>query len=419
MRQILYIFTLFFIFHSLIYGQNIYQTDVKDKLVKTLQVHKEGDPMSIPYIMLNEEGAININFDVLHDEFHYYAYSIIHCDANWQQSSLSPIEYMNGFQGMPIDDFANAVATSTQYTNYQLTLPNKDINFKISGNYAVNVYEENNPERVLLTACFYICDPLISIATSLSSNTDIDTNKEHQQVSFSINHPTYPIAYPQSDLKIRVYQNNRIDNAVNDLQPSNISTNKITYEHNRNLIFEAGNEYRRFEFLSNTYNGMNVQNTSFHNPYYHIELMTDLPRSFQSYQYDQDQNGYYLVNCSRCSDPDTDADYHIVHFTLLSDLFLDGNIYILSNAFNNTLNEKNKMGYSIENGQYEKAVLLKQGLYNYQYIFVPHGDTQGTTSVIEGNYYETENEYCIFVYHRPINTRYDQLIGIQTISSRN
>ena len=256
---------------------------------------------------------------------------------------------------------------------------------------------------------------MVSVAATVSGNTDIDTNQSHQQVSFAINNKNFPITYPQTDLKIWVYQNNRRDNAVTGLQPMTILENQISYTNNQNLIFPAGNEYRRMEFLSNKYNGMHVESISFHNPYYHVELMTDYRRDQLSYQYDQDQDGRFFIRCSNCNDPDTEADYYIVHFTLAMDLIPDGNVYLNGELYNNVLDEKSKMGYNPETHQYEKSVLLKQGSYNYQYLFVPNGQTVGQTGPIEGNFFQTENEYSIYIYYCPMGARYDRLIGVTSI----
>ena len=277
------------------------------------------------------------------------------------------------------------------------------------------VYNEDYPSQIVFTACFSIFEPMVSVAATVSGNTDIDTNQSHQQVSFAINNKNFPITYPQTDLKIWVYQNNRRDNAVTGLQPMTILENQISYTNNQNLIFPAGNEYRRMEFLSNKYNGMHVESISFHNPYYHVELMTDYRRDQLSYQYDQDQDGRFFIRCSNCNDPDTEADYYIVHFTLAMDLIPDGNVYLNGELYNNVLDEKSKMGYNPETHQYEKSVLLKQGSYNYQYLFVPNGQTVGQTGPIEGNFFQTENEYSIYVYYCPMGARYDRLIGVTSI----
>lgn len=394
-----------------------YFTNVNSNQIKTLQVKVAGEMISEPCIVLNGVDQIEVNFDGLGSGYSRYAYNIIHCNGNWTQSQLSSIEYMNGFQGMPIDDFANSMGTTTQYSNYHLLFPNDDIQFKVSGNYAVQVYKEDAPNRIVFTACFSVVEPMVGINASVSGNTDIDTNQSHQQVSFNLNTKNFPIPYPQTDLKIFVYQDNRQDNAVSGLQPMSILENQISYTYNRNLIFPAGNEYRRMEFLSNKYSGMHVQSISFHNPYYNVELMTDHKRSNQTYQYDQDQDGRFFIRCSNCNDPDTEADYFIVHFALACDSLPGGNVYLNGELFNNVLDEKSRMGYNVDTHQYEKSILLKQGSYNYQYLFVPTGQTVGQTGPIEGNYYQTENEYSIYVYYCPMGARYDRLIGTTTIKN--
>lgn len=398
-------------------AQETYFTNVGDKQIKTLQVKVAGQMYSNPFVALNGPDRIEIEFDALNSSFGYYAYNVIHCDGDWTQSSLSPIEYMDGFQGSTVDDFANSTGTSVQYTNYQLFFPNEDVRLKVSGNYAVQFYNENAPSKILFTACFSLVEPLVNVSATVSGNTDIDTNQTHQQVSFVVNNKNFPISFPQTDLKIWVFQDNRRDNAVTGLQPMSILENQIAYTNNRDLIFPAGNEYRRMEFLSNKYNGMHVEDISFHPPYYNVTLMTDHRRDQMSYQYDQDQDGRYFIRCSSCDDPSTEADYYIAHFTLAMNQFPDGNVYLNGELYNNVLDEKSKMDYNKETNQYEKAILLKQGSYNYQYLFVPNGQAIGQTGPIEGNFYQTENEYSVYVYYRPMGARYDRLIGITTVKN--
>jgi hypothetical protein len=75
------------------------------------------------------------------------------------------------------------------------------------------------------------------------------------------------------------------------------------------------------------------------------------------------------------------------------------------------------MEYNVETGAYEKAVMLKQGQYNYQYAFMEKEETRTSLYETEGNFFETENEYTIAVYYRPMGARYDRLIGVKTVSN--
>lgn len=400
------------------WAQQPCRTQVFDKLIHSLQVHVADQLMSIPCIEAGSDQQIEISFDALSPQAVRYAYSIVHCNADWTPSTLSQIEYLDGFQGIPIDDFANSMTTTVEYVNYQFRLPNEEVHFKVSGNYAVRVYPEDEPDQTAFVACFSIVEPLVSISGQIRGNTDIDTNAGHQQVDFSIWQKRFPITHPQSDLKIRVTQNNRTDNVVTDLVPTLISNDQIDYTNNRKLIFEAGNEFRRMEFLSTKYNGMHVEGISFHNPYYHLDLQTDRSRQMVTYQYDQDQDGRYFIHCSGCDDPDLEADYFVVHFALASDPLPPGKLYIAGELTQQQFSEPYEMHYNPESQRYEHYLMLKQGNYNYQYLFVPDGETKGRTVLTEGDFYQTENEYTIYVYYRPIGARFDRLIGVSTLKNQ-
>ncbi|MDR3261884.1 MAG: DUF5103 domain-containing protein [Tannerella sp.] len=397
------------------YAQTVYRTEIYTNQIKSLQVKVEGELISEPYIELNGDKALEINFDALNHSQGRYVYSIIHCDADWQKSTLSPIEYMDGFQGMTIDDFAQPINTTTHYINYRLYLPNDNIRFKVSGNYAILVSEEDTPDKVVFSARFAVYESLIGIRAEVSGNTDVGFHKIHQQVSFQIDTKNLSIMYPQTDLKIRVCQNNRSDNVATHLQPSSIANNRLTYEHQPDLIFEAGNEYRRIEFLTHRYNGMNIERIQYFNPYYHADVTVDQSRADQSYHYDQDQNGRFFIRCSNCQEPDIESDYYIVHFAYASEPMPKGNLYLHGDLFQNRLDKNSLMEYNPETKQYEKIVLLKQGYYNYQYLFLPEGETKGQSVRTEGSFYQTENEYTIAVYYRPMGVRYDRLIGKATL----
>ena len=156
MKSLNILFLLFTIALASSNAQESYFTDIRDKQIKSLQVKREGEMFANPFIQLNNGERIEINFDALNPGFGRYAYNLIHCDADWTRSSLSQIEYMDGFQGSIIDDFANAMGTTVQYTNYRLFFPNEDVRPKVSGNYALEVYNEDDPSHIVFTACFSI-----------------------------------------------------------------------------------------------------------------------------------------------------------------------------------------------------------------------------------------------------------------------
>ena len=415
MKKILLTITLLL---SVLYSYpQAYKTQPFSEDVHTVQVNKNGNWASIPVIDLSGDNYININFDILgEDSYRALKYRIINCDADWNKSRLLDIEYLDGFNDLLIDDYAQSVNTIVDYTNYNFQIPNDHQRLKLSGNYAVEVYAEDEQNKVLLKACFSVLDSKIKIDGAFSSNTDIDANKEHQQVNFSINTAGIQIRDPFSDLKVVVRQNNRMDNQRVGVKPTYIQGDKLIYEHNRDLIFDAGNEYRRFESVSYRYNGLNIASTDLTRPYYSTSIITDKVRAGKRYIYDQDQNGRYLIRNAEANDADIQADYFKTRFTLdIPEPILEP-IYLNGGFTNNRFDEKYLMKYDIANKVYTADVVLKQGAYNYQYL------TQSgkiySQAKIEGNYFETENEYAVYVYYRPVGFLSDQLIGLLLISGK-
>jgi len=399
-------------------AQESYRTKIMRDDIKSLEIKVEGKLVSTPFIELNGEQRIEITFDALFHTTGRFAYSVIHCDGGWTKSRLLPIEYMKGFQNETIKDYAMAIGTTTSYVNYKIVFPSEDTQFTVSGNYVIQVYEEDRPGKIVLTACFSIVESLVEINASVSGNTDIDFNREHQQVEFIINPKGLNLLYPQTDLKVFVYQNHNLNDVRANIQPLMIINRQLHYRNNRDLIFEAGNEFRRIEFLTHRISGMGVESTGFFNPYYHMTLYKDRKRNRSPYLYDQDQNGRFFINCAGCKDPDTEGDYYVVHFSLASEQIPNGTMHLFGDLFNNSLDSQSQMDYNPQTEAYEKAILLKTGLYNYHYAFKEEGGTKPSFRQTEGNFFETENEYTIAVYFCPMGARYDRLIGYQTINSR-
>ncbi|GHT71088.1 hypothetical protein FACS189455_2100 [Bacteroidia bacterium] len=321
---------------------------------------------------------------------------------------------MSGFQNMVAEDYSNSFGTNMDYVNYKLFFPNEDLTMKVSGNYVVRVFAENDPKNPVISACFSVIEPEIKIDMRVSSRTDIGVNKLHQQVSFDINYTNFKIS-PMQDIKAIVLQNNRTDNSSGFINPLNIKSNQLTYDHNPKLIFEAGNEYRKFEVISFKYSGLGIESMSYHAPYYHADIRTDKIRADRSYSYDEDANGKYIIRNRDGVDYDTEADYFFAHFYLPAQQPFNDDVYILSEIFNNIADECSKMDYSEKEKAYVKTLILKQGYYNYLYVTKKKGSDALSTALIEGNFFQTENQYSVYVYYRPAGARYDKLIGFQKL----
>lgn len=382
--------------------------------LRSLQMVVNGDSGNPPVLLLGSDDEVVLSFDEMSHTYRRYIYRITHCNADWSPSELFPIDYLHGFNNRTIDDWQNSENTTQLYTHYELVLPNDDVAFKVSGNYRVEVIDdETNDDEPVAVFGFSVVEPKVRIYANVSSDTEVDFNDSHQQVSFVIDYTGYNIAAPATDVSVRVFQNRRLDNFIDNLKPVYITANRLEYVHERNLVFDAGNEYRRFELTDPTSPGMGVERVSFHYPYYHAELYADTPqRSHSNYR---DENGRFFINTLEGYGNAIEADYVLVHFCFDAPYRSDGNYYLLGDLWGNRFLDSNLMVYDNSSSAYYCTQLMKLGVYNYQYVWVPDDSKRAFTASSEGNFYNTENEYLIYVYHREFGARYDRLIGVNQV----
>lgn len=378
--------------------------------LRTLQAVVNGDLDNPPIIALGSDDEIVFSFDELSHTYHRYTYRLTHCNSDWSPSDMHEIDYIDGFNDRTIEYWENSVGTTQLYTHYEFSIPNDDVSLKISGNYMIEIFDDESDDFPVALFRFAVVDRRLSLSAEVSGNTDIDLNKTHQQLSFKVGYSSYSVSTPAVDIKPVVYQNRRFDNRVSGLKPTYITGNTLEYVHDKALIFNAGNEYRRFELTDPYSPGMNVERVTHFAPYFHAELYTDEPRI--NYINDKDQNGRFYVNTLQGYDNSLEADYALVHFRFDAPYRSGGNFYLLGDFCGNRFTDGNIMQYDNSQGAYLSTQLLKYGLYNYQYVWVPDNSQRAYTAFSEGDFYNTENEYLILVYHREFGARYDSLVGV-------
>ena len=406
MKKAIFFLSLVFICNLNICAQ---RNEILDKNIASFQVVANNDWLSLPIITLNSNDFVNISFDDLTHEYHRYCYKIEHCEADWQTSSaLFESDYINGFaSGNTIDDVQESTNTVQLYTHYNISFPNNKCRPKISGNYRVTIYDENDEKHVVCRAYFMIVEPSMAVQLNVTTNTDIDINGKHQQVEMAVDYGNNIISNPQTQIKTVVMQNNRWDNAVVNARPQYIKANGLQWIHCKDFIFDGGNEYRKFETLDVTHTTMGLESINWDGHNYHAWIWTDEPRP--SYIYDKDANGAFLIRNSDNIDNDVNSDYIITHFRLKSPQTADP-IYINGFFTNDRFLPQYEMKWNEKNQQYEGELLLKQGYYSYQYLMMkPEGKLKPVPS--EGNFYQTENTYQALIYFKANGNRTDRLVG--------
>ena len=385
--------------------------------IASLQVVAGNRWLDIPVIQLDGNEVINIGFDDLTHEYRRYTYRIEHCEADWTPTEgLFTSDYVSGFaEGNTIDDMEESLNTTVLFTHYRLQIPNRKCRLRLSGNYRLTVFDENNDNEPILSACFMVCDGAMTVGLEATTNTDIDVNNKHQQVAMRVNFGNLKVVNPQEQIKTVVMQNGRWDNAKINVPHQYNMMGALEWNHNRDLIFTAGNEYRKFEVLDVDRPSMGIDYMQWDGEFVNAFLFVDEPR--RNYVYDEDANGAFYIRNSDNYENDRLSDYVLVHYTLKCATPVDGRVYLNGAWTYDRFEPQYEMEYNEELRQYEAVILQKLGYYSYQYLMV---DPQGVVRSMptEGDFYETENSYQALVYYREQGGRADRLVGYQNIHLR-
>ncbi len=384
---------------------------------RTMKIMKEGDFMSPPSIRLGSDERVIINFDEWSEDYSDLQYRLVHCGPDWKPSGLLDSEFLDGFNIADIEDWAFSSNTFVHYINYRIEVPNENMNPLLSGNYIIEIFERDNPDETIGEARFSITEQSADILGGVTTQTDRGLNTEWQQLELKVLPTDVTIDDPYSMLRVDITQNNAPYTTTTLLTPSRIEGKEIVYSHMPELVFKAGNEFRRFETIRTNYNDMHVDSMRFLSRNYHAWLTPDTERDSKQYSYDQTQQGRFLVREYNSTDSDLGADYITVHFYLDTPEAVDADIYVEGEFTDFSHDNSNKMHYDYNLGAYLLEMPLKQGSYNYRYVAVPRrGNRQPDPSIIEGNKYETRNEYRVQVWYKPIGARYSRLISDHTLN---
>lgn len=385
--------------------------EVLSEDIASLQVVVGDRWMQMPVTTLGGQ-EVRIEFDELSHEYHRYTYKVEQCNYDWTvNENLFASDYLEGFYDNNIIE-ENRISEDTyqNYTHYTLTFPNEQCRIKASGNYRVSVYDDNDDEdEPVLRAYFMVCENTAHVGIGVSQNTDIDFNKEHQQMSMTVTYNQLPVTDPTTQLHTVVMQNQRWDTAVWDARWQYSTRNELRWEHCRDLIFEAGNEYYKFETLDPTHTTMGLAQVGWDSDRQEWHAWVEPDGSRLNYLSDEDANGAFLIRNSDYDDCDVKCEYIQTHFELNAPQ-QNGEVYLNGNWTYDSFLPQYKMWWNEETKRYEATVMLKQGYYSYRYLLVDNNGKIGNIST-ERNFSQTENAYQVLVYFREQGGRSDRLVA--------
>lgn len=356
--------------------------------------------------------------DLFGNEADYY-YEIVHCDYNWIPTAIPKNEYLQGFDNQRIQDYTNSFNALQLYSHYALSIPNKFTQqLLISGNYILKIL--NDDKEVLFSRKFILYEDLASVPIQVKRSRVLSNIEYKQNLDFSINSSTINFQNPLKNIKVLLFQNGKINSAIKTIVPQYTIGNQLVYKYDTETQFWAGNEFHYFENKDIRAANNNVSRSDSSTAIYNSLLFTNNARGNFPYTFYQDINGNFVVKNINAADNAIEADYAWVYFSLSAPAFqLDKGIYVQGMFNNYSMTPEFKMDYNPKKGIYEKAILIKQGFTNYEYTIADAKGIIDSENAIDGNFYQTENEYTILVYYRESIDRYDRVIGKGNANSVN
>ena len=369
---------------SLLKGQVLKDT-VAFEYLKTVQIAPVGAPLDFPAYELGVKNGLEFSFDDMAYEWNNYAYKIYHCTKEWEKSDLLINQYLDGFDGNYLNDFAISVGTFVPYTHYSLRIPNANARPRISGNYVLEVYQNDDPNDLIIRRRFIIYEDLVMPSVQVLRAADLTNFSTQQMVNAKVALAGYPVQDFFQDLDLSILQNRRWDNALNRLKPTFINDGMLEYNFLGEYAFEGGVEFHSFDTKRLNQVGMGVK-VSRLDTCWSVYLEEKKNRSISVYSFQNDINGRRLIQRADVGNPDLAGDYCWVDFFLESPE-LEVPVYVYGQLSNWKLDPEFELTYDYNKQAYTGKVLLKQGYYNY--IFAHPNENGGVSSALtEGTHWQ-------------------------------
>ncbi|MDT0556516.1 DUF5103 domain-containing protein [Patiriisocius hiemis] len=407
-------FSIFFVL-SVMSSYAQYEEIVEPSYIKTIQFSGGKGQSQLPIIRLGDR--LRLSFDALNGNEDDFYYIITHHNFDWTESDLSKGEYLDGFDDVRIETYENSLNTLQIYSNYQLTIPNRETRkIEKSGNYMITIYDDDG--YPVFSRKFMVVEEIAGVSVQIKRSRDLEFIEEKQVVQFTINSPSLLLINPKQQVKTLVLQNSNLKTAITSLKPQYTIGSELVYRYDQEASFWGGNEFLAYDNKDVRAASNGIRRVTL-NDLYENYLFTDTGRYDRPYTFNPDINGNFVVRNIDVDNQNIEAEYVKMHFNLqyFQDIG-DKEIHLYGNFNNWAIDGSTYMEYDPTSSTYRNSRLFKQGFYNYKYVLVDR-DGSIDQGAISGNFWQTENEYTVLVYYRDLGARFDRIIGMGKGSSVN
>ncbi len=382
-------------------------------IIKSLRCYSSVDETSFPIISKDgDQSSITIDFDMQAVQYPNLAIHFRFCDSNWQP-------YDNVFLLNPIYNTENNIylerlplnIRGAQY-HYKGTFPNQNVTFPFSGKWKYFIVDQFDRRKIFAEGKFFVVNPEIRVNTKLFRETLQNRFDESSMMNRTVALQTsfiLPDSLFHVHLKrVEIFVNRKMDYPIIIEKFANTPDQFFEWNASNRFSFLTRNIYPMNEYRSTDTRDYNVYNSSLvHAKFGEIETSDFFSKRRRDYN-----GGSFLLNHRN-----ENADYLEVQFRMRPPEEITKPIFLVG-SFNNwkVLPEYEMFD---DNGLLNISVELKRGYYEYQYVTADlrNGRVENIDwNILEGNFYETVNEYHIFLYYEEQDKgNYDKIIGYSKI----
>jgi hypothetical protein len=348
----------------------------------------------VPVFKLGD--GFQFQFDDLYGTEANYYFEIVHCDYNWNPTDIPKTDYIKGFDGQRILGYENSINTLQIYSHYKLPIPNQFMQLRISGNYVLKILDES--KEVVLSRKFIVYEDLVSIPMQIKRARVANYLESKHNIDFSIKSLSIIFQNPLKNVKVALFQNGQLNNAIKNIAPQYTIGNDLVYKYDSETQFWAGNEFLYFDNSNIRAAGNAIARIDSANGIYNSYLFTNSGRKNLQYTLFPDVNGNFAIRSLNSIQNEIEADYAWVYFSLSAPSALKNQSIYVTGMFNNySLSPESKMDFNTEKNIFEKAILIKQGFTNFQYQVADEKGNIDGEHAVDGNFWQTENDYTVLV----------------------
>lgn len=388
-------------------------------VIKSLRWFTEADEKSIAVLVFDDkrQDRIVIDFDVQADQLPDISLVFRFCDINWKP--VSNIFLLNQGQNIAYNLDYSTLPISIQGAKYHFRNVYPDnrglVSFPFSGKWMFYITDAQDTSIVYGSGRFYVVIPeneqSVSIKRELLEDKSYYPLELGRIFKITSQFDLKDELFPGNVTGMEVVENQKIFYPYFIDKSFNSNVRQFYWDGNRKFSFtirdiRPGNEYRQTDFRNTArFIGPNIK------------------AQIDGIEYSRfDRFGKRDNDGSVELTPVTNdyADYLNVAFSFRPSESSIGDVF-LTGSFNNwqLLPE-----YLMTNsgGLYTKTLELKRGIYDYQYVtadIINNKLKNENWILVEGNFWETSNQYYIFVfYNDPNYGGYDKIISYNSIRSK-